>query len=74
MEIEKSKTTEARLTSDLRTKQNLSESAAAFCAKDIIRYVETHGQKPTAVQISAMVQISRYLEKQSYDYFIVLIK
>ena len=66
-EIEQSNAVENRLTQDLKTKKHLSEGSAAFCAKDIMRFVETHGQKPTAEQISAMAQISRNLEKESYN-------
>ncbi|MBA3814484.1 MAG: AAA family ATPase [Alphaproteobacteria bacterium] len=66
-EIKQNKATEARLSQDLIAKQRLSESAATQCAKDITRYMETHGQKPTAEQMSAMAQISRDLDKQGYD-------
>jgi len=40
----------------------LSESAATHCAKDILRYQETHGEKPTSGQMTAMAQISHQLE------------
>ena len=47
-------------------KHGFSESAATNCAKDILRYQETHGEKPSTSQMSAMVQITRELDKQAY--------
>lgn len=58
-------TTEA-LTQDLINKHGLSESAATNCAKDILRYQETHGENPSSGKISAMVQISREFDKRDY--------
>lgn len=66
-EIKQNKVTTTTLAEKLEAKQRLSESAATFCAKDISRYMETHGQKPTSEQVTALVQISRELEKQGYD-------
>ncbi|MBA3814264.1 MAG: AAA family ATPase [Alphaproteobacteria bacterium] len=66
-EIKQNRTSTTVLAEKLATKQRLSESAATFCAKDITRYMEIHGQKPTAEQMSAMAQISRELDKQGYD-------
>ncbi|MBA3814593.1 MAG: AAA family ATPase [Alphaproteobacteria bacterium] len=69
-EIKQNRATTVILAEKLVTKQRLSELAATQCAKDIIRYMETHGQKPTAEQMSAMAQISRDLDKQGYDHSI----
>jgi hypothetical protein len=44
----------------------LTATAATDCAKDILRYQETHGEKPSSEQIAAMVQISRRFDKQTY--------
>lgn len=40
----------------------LYESAATYCAKDILRYPETHGEKPTTGQTTAMAEIALKLE------------
>ncbi|MBA3814391.1 MAG: toprim domain-containing protein [Alphaproteobacteria bacterium] len=66
-EIKQNRATTTILAEKLATKQRLSEFAATQCAKDITRYMETHGQKPTSTQMSAMAQISRELDKQGYD-------
>ncbi|HUX78508.1 MAG TPA: AAA family ATPase, partial [Alphaproteobacteria bacterium] len=50
------------LAQELAKKYSLSESAAIHCAKDILRYQETHGEKPTSNQMTAMAQISHQLE------------
>ena len=54
------------LTEKLSQKYGLSESAATLCAKNVLRYKETHGGKPTSGQIESMVQISREIEKRDY--------
>ena len=54
------------LTEKLSQKYGLSESAATLCAKNVLRYKETHGEKPTSGQIESMVQISREIEKRDY--------
>ncbi|MBA3814543.1 MAG: hypothetical protein H0X26_08700 [Alphaproteobacteria bacterium] len=65
-EIKQNRATTVILAEELATKQRLSASAATLCAKDITRYMETHGQKPSSEQISAMAQISKDLDKQGY--------
>lgn len=50
----------------LASKHGLSTSAAKNCAKDMLRYQETFGEKPSSGQISAMVQISRDFDKEGY--------
>ncbi|MBA3814522.1 MAG: AAA family ATPase [Alphaproteobacteria bacterium] len=66
-EIKQNRATTVILAEKLASKQRLSEFAATQCAKDITRYMETHGQKPSSEQMSAMAQISRELDKQGYD-------
>jgi Ti-type conjugative transfer relaxase TraA len=52
---------------ELIKKHGLSESAAIYCAKDILRHQETYGEKPSSTQVSSMVQISRDLDQKNYD-------
>lgn len=54
------------LARELSQKHSLSETAAKDCAKDILRYQETHGEKLSSSQMTAMVQISRELDKRDY--------
>ena len=54
------------LAQELAIKHSLSEKVATDCAKDVLRYKETHGEKPSSSQMAAMVQISRELDKQDY--------
>jgi polyhydroxyalkanoate synthesis regulator phasin len=54
------------LSQELIKKHGLSESAATGCAKDILRHHETHGEKPSSSQMTAMVQISKELDKEGY--------
>lgn len=54
------------LAGKISQKYGLSESAATLCAKNVLRYKETHGEKPTSGQIESMVQISREIEKRDY--------
>lgn len=58
-----------QLSQDLSAKHSLSETTAAHCAHDILRYKETHGQNPSAGQIDKMLQISRELENKNYNYY-----
>jgi Ti-type conjugative transfer relaxase TraA len=55
------------LARELIQTHSLSESAATYCAKDILRHQETHGEKPSSAQVSTMVQISRDLDQKGYD-------
>jgi hypothetical protein len=52
------------LAQKLSTEHSLSEGEAIQCAKDILRYNETHGDKPTKTQITAMAAITRKLEEK----------
>ncbi len=49
----------------LKAKYSLSEGAAKECARNILRYQEIHGAKPTATQRAAMAEIARQLEDKS---------
>ncbi|HUX78500.1 MAG TPA: AAA family ATPase, partial [Alphaproteobacteria bacterium] len=50
------------LAQKLISQHALSERAAIHCAKNILRYQETHGEKLTSGQMTAMAQISHQLE------------
>lgn len=54
------------LAQKLFKKYSLSESAAIHCAKDVLRYQETHGKKPSEEQISIMAQVAQELEHRIY--------
>jgi hypothetical protein len=54
------------LTEQLMIKYRLAEGAARTCAKNIQRFQETHGEKPSSEQMAAVVQISRELDKRIY--------
>ena len=47
---------------------SLSEKAALRCAKDVLRYKEIHGEKPTSEQTGIMAHISQELEKRDYTH------
>lgn len=65
-ELQEHRTWEKELVQKASEKYGLSESAAIYCAKNVLRYKETHGEKPSEGQISAMVQIARELENREY--------
>lgn len=65
-ELKSHRATTETLAQDLIKKHGLSETAATYCAKDILRLQETHGEKPSLEQMATMVQISRELDKQGY--------
>lgn len=44
----------------------LSSEAAQHCTKNIFRYMETHGEKPSETQIATMMQIAQTLEHRDY--------
>lgn len=46
---------------------SLSEQVAMHCAKDILQYKETHGEKPSEDQVKKMVEVSKELEKRDYS-------
>ncbi|HCE95324.1 MAG TPA: hypothetical protein DER04_00940, partial [Holosporales bacterium] len=62
-ELEKHRAQEKGLTESFSKKYSLSENAATQCAKDILRYKETHGKNPSQKQITTLAQIARDLEK-----------
>lgn len=66
MELKAHRVQTMTLAQGLIQKHGLSETAATFCAKDMLRYQETHGEKPSSGQISAMIQITRELDKEGY--------
>lgn len=54
------------LSQKLSQKYFLLPEAATHCAKDILRYQETHGKKPSEDQVSTMVRIAKELENRIY--------
>jgi hypothetical protein len=50
------------LAKGLSQKYFLSENSALECAKNILRYKETHGEKPSEDQTSQMAEIQKTLE------------
>jgi len=53
------------LAQKLSEKYSLPESISIHCAKDIVRYKEVHGEKPSVDQIASMIRISQELEKKN---------
>lgn len=53
----------------LGTKYSLSNEASKECARNMLRYQETHGAKPTDTQRAAMAEIARQLEDKSITPF-----
>ncbi|MBY0273416.1 MAG: AAA family ATPase [Alphaproteobacteria bacterium] len=56
------------LAQELRTNYSLSKNAATECAKNILRYQETHGTKPTDTQMTAMAEIAHQIEEKYPDF------
>jgi Ti-type conjugative transfer relaxase TraA len=52
----------------LEDQYSLSSRAAAECARNALRYQETHGAKPTDTQMSAMAEIAHQIEEKHPDY------
>jgi Ti-type conjugative transfer relaxase TraA len=52
----------------LGSQYSLTTSAAAECAKNALRYQETHGAKPTDTQMTAMAEIAHQIEEKHPDY------
>ncbi len=52
----------------LEGQYSLSTSAASECAKNVLRYEETHGTKPTDTQMTAMAEIAHQIEEKHPDY------
>jgi Ti-type conjugative transfer relaxase TraA len=57
------------LAQKLGVQYSLSENAASECAKNILRYQETHGTKPTDTQMTAMSEIAHQIEEKYPDSF-----
>ncbi|HBW24613.1 MAG TPA: hypothetical protein DER04_06380 [Holosporales bacterium] len=55
------------LTTQLSQEYSLSKDAATNCAKDVLRYKETHGENPSQKQVETFVHIAQDLEK-TYPY------
>ena len=55
-------------------KYGLSKRVATHCAKDILRYQETYGEKPTNGQIDSLVQIFQELEKKCMLIYLTAMK
>jgi Ti-type conjugative transfer relaxase TraA len=52
----------------LGTQYSLSTSAAAECARNALRYQETHVAKPTDIQMTTMAEIAHQIEEKHPDY------
>ncbi len=55
------------LAQKLGVQYSLSKNAATECAKNILRYQETHGAKPTDTQMTAMAEIAHQIEEKYPD-------
>ncbi len=53
---------------NLGTQYSLSKNASAECARNMLRYQETHGSKPTNTQMTAMAEIAHQIEEKHPDY------
>ncbi|MBY0501360.1 MAG: MobA/MobL family protein [Alphaproteobacteria bacterium] len=67
-ELEKHRAQTKELAKKISDKYSLSEKAATFCAKNVLRYKETHGEKPSADQLSNMVKIAQELGEKEYNH------
>jgi Ti-type conjugative transfer relaxase TraA len=56
------------LTQKLGIRYSLSKNAATECAKNILRHQETHGNKPTNTQMTAMAEIAHRIEEKYPDF------
>ncbi len=56
------------LAQELSTNYFLSKNAATECAKNMLRYQETHGAKPTDTQMTSMAEIAHQIEEKYPDY------
>lgn len=52
----------------LGVKYSLSAGAASECARNALRYQETHGAKPTDTQMTSMAEIAHQVEEKHPDY------
>jgi len=55
------------LSQELMRRYDLSDTASQRCAQNILRYKETHGEKPSTEQMAKMVEISQRLEHKDYE-------
>lgn len=55
------------LAQKLNIQYSLSKNTASECAKNVLRYQETHGTKPTNTQMAAMSEIARQIEEKYPD-------
>ncbi len=62
-ELKKHRTQEKEIADKLSKLHSLSEKAAAHCAKDILRFQETHGESPSQKQRVSLMKIAQDLEK-----------
>jgi Ti-type conjugative transfer relaxase TraA len=69
IEFNNNKAQTKMLAGHLKAQYSLSEWASKECAKNILRYQETHGTKPTDTQRAAMVEIARQLEHNPSNFF-----
>ncbi|MBP9691705.1 MAG: AAA family ATPase [Alphaproteobacteria bacterium] len=56
------------LAQNLGAQYSLSKNASAECARNTLRYQETHGSKPTDTQMTAMAQIAHQIEEKYPDF------
>lgn len=55
-----------QLAAELIRQHYISEKSALQCARDLLRYRETHGENPSADQTDKMIQIAKQLEHKEY--------
>ena len=67
-EIESHRQQTKGLAAELFQKYVLSEKASLECAKNILRYKETHGEKPSKDQVSHIILVEKTLEKNEARY------
>lgn len=67
-EIETHRQQTKGLAAELFQKYFLSEKASLECAKNILRYKETHGETPSKDQISHIILVEKTLEKNEARY------
>ena len=67
-EIETHRQQTKELAAEIFQKYFLSEKASLECAKNVLRYKETHGEKPSKDQISHIILVEKTLEKNEARY------
>ncbi len=68
IEFKTNKAHTSALAQNLGVQYSLSKNAAAECARNMLRYQETHGSKPTDTQMTAMAQIAHQIEEKYPDF------